>query len=56
MSIAAKSPGRSITGPDVLRIFTPISVAMILASVVLPRPGGPYNNTWSRDSWRDVAA
>ena len=23
---------------------------MIVASVVLPRPGGPYNNTWSNAS------
>src|SRR5271154_5690120 len=29
---------------------------MIVANVVLPRPGGPNNNTWSRASPRDFAA
>jgi hypothetical protein len=28
-------------GPEVTRMFTPISLAMTPASVVLPRPGGP---------------
>ena len=32
---------RSITGPDVCLILTPISLAITCASVVLPRPGGP---------------
>ena len=39
--IAARSPGRSSTGPEVWRRLTPISRAMMCASVVLPRPGGP---------------
>src|SRR5712671_5526237 len=29
---------------------------MMVASVVLPRPGGPYSSTWSSDSPRDFAA
>ena len=33
------------TGPEVARKPTPISRAMIWASVVLPRPGGPKNRT-----------
>ena len=33
-----------------------ISFAIIPANVVFPRPGGPYNNTWSRDSPRILAA
>ncbi|MNL13228.1 hypothetical protein D3C87_1341310 [compost metagenome] len=37
----ARSPGLSNTGPDVILMPTPISLAMILESVVLPRPGGP---------------
>ena len=40
-SIAARSPGFSITGPAVGRIGTPSSFAMTAASVVLPSPGGP---------------
>src|SRR5699024_2396188 len=43
--IAAKSPERSIAGPDVERNCTPISLAIIAANVVFPSPGGPYNNT-----------
>ena len=30
-----------------MRKFTPSSRAMICASVVLPKPGGPWNNVWS---------
>ena len=45
VKIAAKSPGFSIAGPVVTLKFTPNSFAMIPASVVFPRPGGPYNNT-----------
>ena len=37
------SPGFSMAGPLVMRICTPISLAMMPASVVLPRPGGPYS-------------
>ncbi len=33
--------GLSMAGPLVMRICTPISLAMMPASVVLPRPGGP---------------
>ena len=39
--MAARSPGRSIAGPDVIFMLTPISFAMMLASVVFPSPGGP---------------
>jgi len=39
--IAAKSPVRSMAGPDVVLILTPTSVAMIWARQVLPSPGGP---------------
>ena len=35
----ARSPARSIAGPDVYRTLTPSSRATIVASVVLPRPG-----------------
>ena len=37
--MAARSPAFSRTGPDVTRIWAPISRAMMCASVVLPRPG-----------------
>src|SRR2546422_837634 len=51
-----RSPGRSSTGPDVVRTFTPSSRAMSSASVVFPRPGGPKNSVWSRGSLRCFAA
>ena len=38
---AARSPARSMAGPEVVRIWAPISAATMFASVVLPRPGGP---------------
>ena len=38
---AARSPAFSSTGPEVLFRLPPISLAMILARVVLPSPGGP---------------
>ena len=38
---AARSPERSMAGPDVMRKFTLSSLAMMPARVVLPRPGGP---------------
>ena len=41
VSRAARSPGFSMAGPLVTRKFTPISLAIMPASVVLPRPGGP---------------
>ncbi len=56
VSSAARSPGRSSTGPDVCRRRTPISRATMCASVVLPRPGGPNSSTWSSDSPRFFAA
>ena len=39
--IAARSPCFSMAGPDVTRKLTFISLAMMPARVVLPRPGGP---------------
>ena len=39
--IPMSSAPRSIAGPDVGTRFVPISFAMMPASVVLPRPGGP---------------
>ena len=41
MAMATRSPAFSMAGPEVMRIFTPISLAITAASVVLPRPGGP---------------
>src|SRR5436190_24173930 len=55
-SIAARSPGFSITGPAVGRMGTPSSCAITAASVVFPSPGGPYNRTWSSASPRCFAA
>ena len=45
--MAARSPARSRAGPDVTCRRTPISVATMPASVVLPSPGGPANSRWS---------
>src|SRR5262245_31606085 len=56
VSSAAKSPALAITGPEVARKFTPSSRDTICASVVLPRPGGPTNSTWSSASRRARAA
>src|SRR5436190_7343386 len=56
VSSAARSPGRSSTGPEVWRRLTPSSCAMMCDSVVLPRPGGPNSSTWSSDSLRLRAA
>jgi hypothetical protein len=50
--MAARSPARSSTGPEVWRKLTPISWATMWASVVLPSPGGPKSSTWSSDSLR----
>ena len=51
VSNPASSPAFSITGPLVFLIFTSISRAMMLASVVLPSPGGPLNRIcWSTSS------
>ena len=46
------SPGRSIAGPEVILMEASISLATMLASVVLPSPGGPYNSRWSSASLR----
>src|SRR5262245_53017142 len=56
VSSAARSPARSSTGPEVWRRLTPISLAMMCASVVLPRPGGPNSSTWSSASFLPLAA
>ncbi len=56
VSKAARSPALAITGPEVARKPTPSSRATICASVVLPRPGGPTNSTWSSASLRLRAA
>ena len=45
LNSAARSPDLAMTGPEVARNPTPISRATICASVVLPSPGGPKNNT-----------
>src|SRR5438045_1711276 len=54
--IAARSPGRSSTGPDVARTGAPSSLAITYARVVFPSPGGPYSSTWSSASLRCRAA
>ena len=56
VNMPAKSPARSITGPDACLILTFNSLEMILANVVLPRPGGPNNKTWSSASSLPFAA
>src|ERR1700686_1556793 len=52
----ASSPAFSITGPLVFFTFTPIAFAMMLASVVFPKPGGPLSRICSRTSPRFFAA
>ena len=52
VSIAARSPARSIAGPLVTRIGVTSSVAMIIARLVLPNPGGPDSRMWSGARWR----
>ena len=47
VSVAARSPARASTGPDVTRSPTPISWATMPASDVLPSPGGPAKRRWS---------
>ncbi len=54
--MAAKSPARSNTGPEVDLRLPPISRAIMLASVVLPKPGGPKISVWSSASARPRAA
>src|ERR1044072_7474446 len=50
------SPAFSMAGPAVERNSAPISFAMMFASVVLPKPGGPVSSTWSSASRRPRAA
>src|SRR6478609_3273947 len=45
--MAARSPACWIAGPLLIRSGAVISDATIMASVVLPRPGGPEKRTWS---------
>ena len=45
VSSAARSPARSIAGPEVSRNGAPSSAAMIMARLVLPSPGGPDSST-----------
>ena len=40
-NILVVSSAKWMAGPEVTRIPAPISLAMTLARVVLPRPGGP---------------
>ena len=47
---------RSSAGPAVCTSGAPSSAAMMWASEVLPRPGGPASRTWSSDSRGAVAA
>src|SRR5215472_12522711 len=54
--IPMRSPPRSRDGPAVVTMEAPISFAMIVASVVLPSPGGPDRSTWSSGSRRWRAA
>src|SRR5699024_1529588 len=56
VSRAARSPGFSMAGPEVMRMFTPISLAMMPERVVFPSPGGPWRRTWSKGSFRSLAA
>src|ERR1041385_3111737 len=56
VSKPASSPAFSMTGPLVFLMFVPIAFAMMFASVVLPRPGGPLNKMCSRTSPRFFAA
>ena len=53
---AAMSALRSSAGPAVCTNGASSSAAMICASEVLPRPGGPASRTWSSGSPRRRAA
>src|SRR5215468_8274633 len=52
----ASSPAFSTTGPLVFLMFTPIALAMMWASVVLPSPDGPLKRMCSSTSPRFLAA
>ena len=54
--MAARSPVRSMAGPEVVCSLAPISLATTPASVVLPSPGGPEKITWSSGSFLVRAA
>src|SRR5690625_2274744 len=54
--MAARSPGCWTAGPEVSRRAPSSSAAMIIASVVLPSPGGPESRTWSGAEPRARAA
>ena len=54
--IAARSPACWMAGPEVMRMGAPISAAMIIDRVVLPRPGAPESSTWSAVAPRARAA
>ena len=41
----AKSPAFSNTGPLVVFIFAPNSLAIMILNVVFPKPGGPCKST-----------
>ena len=56
VSIPARSPGLSSTGPLVILNPTPNSFAMMFDRVVFPSPGGPCSSVWSRGSPRYLAA
>ena len=56
VSNPARSPGLSITGPEVMRTSLCNSCPIICARLVLPNPGGPHNNTCLRASSRFAAA
>src|SRR4051812_9290374 len=45
-----------MAGPEVMRSGAPSSLAMIIASVVLPSPGEPDSSTWSGGRLRARAA
>ena len=56
VTIPARSPARSTTGPVACLIFEPNSLDIIFARVVLPKPGGPNRSTWSNASPRLLEA
>ena len=56
VSSPARSPFFSIAGPELTCSPTPSSAAMMCASDVLPRPGGPEKRQWSSASPRRLAA
>ena len=57
VSRPARSPGFSMTGPLVDLRLTPRALAMMVARVVLPRPGGPHSKRCASASsrWREAS-